>query len=392
MCGIASYYNNVFKNMNIAAKPLAPPVAEGARDHTISICKGIAIILMVVGHVEAPELLTNFIYTFHMPLFFIAAGYFFSRKWLDRPWEFCVRRVKGLYVPFLTWALVFLALHNVLFYFGVLNEQYGNWTGGVTHPYSWDDAAQRLINIVFSMSGYDEFMAGAFWFFRGLLVASVLFLILYKLLDRHTRVRGDMAVVIICVMALAFTAFRIFFNARIQTIPNGGMREIWGLFFFAVGYLMCRYGGYVPRRRCLTALLFGLMCLAAYLHLCGMNNSGTMRDVLTLPLTGLTGFVVTYRVSAFIHAGHLGSRLRRLLVYIGENTLYIFIFHIVAFKAVSLLKILYYDLDWEQMGCHMVIHYNHLDFFWVLYSVAGVALPLLGLEGVRRLRRRLRKA
>lgn len=76
MCGIASYYNNVFKDMNIAAKPLAPPVAEGARDHTISICKGIAIILMVVGHVEAPELLTNFIYTFHMPLFFIAAGYF----------------------------------------------------------------------------------------------------------------------------------------------------------------------------------------------------------------------------------------------------------------------------------------------------------------------------
>ena len=392
MCGNASYYNNVFKDMNIAAKPLAPPVADGARDYTISICKGIAIILMVVGHVEAPELLTNFIYTFHMPLFFIAAGYFFSRKWLDRPWEFCVRRVKGLYVPFLTWALVFWALHNVLFYFGVLNEQYGNWTGGVTHPYSWDDAAQRLINIVFSMSGYDEFLAGAFWFFRGLLVASILFLILYKLLDGCAWLRGDTAVVLICVIALAFTAFRIFFNARIQTIPNGGMREIWGLFFFGAGYLMCRYGGYVPRRWWLTLALFGLMCLAAVLHLCGMNNSGTMRDVLTLPLTGLIGFIVTYRVSAFIHAGHLGVRLRRLLVYIGENTLYIFIFHIVAFKVVSLLKILYYDLDWGQMGCHMVIHYNHLDFFWVLYSVAGVALPLLGLEGVRRLRRRLRKA
>lgn len=80
MCGIASYYNNVFKDMNIAAKPLAPPVAEGARDYTISICKGIAIILMVVGHVEAPELLTNFIYTFHMPLFFIAAGLLFQSQ------------------------------------------------------------------------------------------------------------------------------------------------------------------------------------------------------------------------------------------------------------------------------------------------------------------------
>ena len=280
----------------------------------------------------------------------------------------------------------------MLFYFGVLNEDYGNWTGGVTHPYSWNGAAQRLINIVFSMSGYDEFLAGAFWFFRGLLVASVLFLILYKLLNRSACLRGDTAVVLICVIALAFTAFRIFFNARIQTIPNGGMREIWGLFFFGAGYLVCRYGGYVPRRWWLTLALFGLMCLAAVLHLCGMNNSGTMRDVLTLPLTGLIGFIVTYRVSAFIHAGRLGVRLRRLLVYIGENTLYIFVFHIVAFKVVSLLKIWYYGLDWHQIGCHMVIHFNHLDFFWVLYSVAGVALPLLGVEGVRRLRRRFVKA
>ena len=116
------------------------------------------------------------------------------------------------------------------------------------------------------------------------------------------------------------------------------------------------------------------------------------RYALTLPLTGLIGFVVTYRVSAFIHAGHLGSRLRRLLIHIGENTLYVFIFHIVAFKAVSLLKIWYYGLDWHQVGCHMVIHYNHLDFFWVLYGVAGVALPLLGLKGVRRLRRRFCKS
>ena len=46
------------------------------RDTVLSVSKGIAIILMVAGHAEAPELVTNFIYTFHMPLFFMAAGYF----------------------------------------------------------------------------------------------------------------------------------------------------------------------------------------------------------------------------------------------------------------------------------------------------------------------------
>lgn len=58
------------------------------RDTVLSVSKGIAIILMVAGHAEAPELVTNFIYTFHMPLFFMAAGYFLSRRYLDDPWSF----------------------------------------------------------------------------------------------------------------------------------------------------------------------------------------------------------------------------------------------------------------------------------------------------------------
>ncbi len=114
----------------------------------ISIIKGLGIILMVMGHAEVPDLISNFIYIFHMPLFFIAAGYFFSRKHLDNPWEFCRRRFKGLYVPFLKWSLIFLILHNLWFEIGILNEQYGNWQGGVTHPYSIQDFFTRVFRIV----------------------------------------------------------------------------------------------------------------------------------------------------------------------------------------------------------------------------------------------------
>lgn len=100
-----------------------------AKNTVISICKGIAIILMVIGHANAPKFIHDFIYVFHMPLFFITAGYFFSRKYLDNPKVFLIKRFKGLYLPFLKWSVIFLFLHNLWFRFGLLNEQYGG-SGG----------------------------------------------------------------------------------------------------------------------------------------------------------------------------------------------------------------------------------------------------------------------
>lgn len=137
------------------------------RDTTISIAKGIAIILMVIAHAEAPGWLCKFIFEFHMPLFFITAGYFFSLKYLDDEATFVKKRVKGLYVPFVKWAVFFLIIHNWMFDLGILNETFGNESGGVTHPYSWHQMQQNLWTIVTAMGGYDAFLCGAFWFFRG---------------------------------------------------------------------------------------------------------------------------------------------------------------------------------------------------------------------------------
>ena len=356
-----------------------------ARNATISIMKGIAIILMVIGHAEAPWYVTNFIYTFHMPLFFIAAGYFFSSKYRSQPWTFISKRVKGLYFPFIKWAIIFLLLHNVWHHFGILNETYGNWTGGVTHPYTWQTFWHRLVSIFTTMSGYDEFMAGAFWFFRGLFVASILYLLIYKLIDSRTNLSAHNAAWLICIGAVAFTAFHIATGVKIS-IPNGGWRETWGLFFFGIGVLYRHYEPKIREHWALFAAYFLLLCGAAWLHLSGMNNAGLYRDLWSLPLTGCLGWLMVHYAARRIDG--CNGWVRNLLVFIGENTLYVFIFHIISFKAVSLMKIWWYDLDPLQIGCHMVIHYNNTDFFWVLYSIAGVALPLLGLQAVRALRGR----
>lgn len=346
------------------------------RNRTIDICKGIAIILMVIGHCETPPFMVSWVYLFHMPLFFMAAGYFFTRRNLEQPWQYVVKRFKGLYVPFVKWSIFFLLIHNLLFEVGILNERYGNWEGGVTHPYTLHQALQRLVHIVFSMGGYDEFMAGAFWFFRALLVSSIVFLALYLLLEGRTRwLRGNRAVAVIAVAAVAFAWFKIYNGIKIVTVVQGGIRETWGVLFLALGVLFRRFEHRLTGKWWLAALCLAFTLVGAHEHWAGMNLTPKVKDVLTLPLTGLAGFVMVHYASVLIDRH--GRAAARFLAHCGKMSIYIYVFHIAAFKVVSLIKIMYYGLDFAQIGSHMVIHDHLHDWFWIPYTIAGVGLPLL---------------
>ena len=50
------------------------------RNDFIDFLKGIGIILVVIGHVSQNERINDFIYSFHMPLFFFISGFLFNYK------------------------------------------------------------------------------------------------------------------------------------------------------------------------------------------------------------------------------------------------------------------------------------------------------------------------
>ncbi len=279
-----------------------PPLIK-QRNTNLAICKAIAIILMCAGHAEGPTLLVTFIYLFHMPVFFIAAGYFFDKKYLSDPWTFCKKRFQGLYVPFVKWSLFFLVFHNLFFKIGLMNEQYGNWSGGLTHPYSWYQFWQRLVHIIFSMGGYDEFLAGAFWFFRALLLASIVFLVLYLLLyNRRHWLNHDTVPIVIAVLAVGFAWFKVANHLNIITVVQGGIRECWGVLFFALGVLYRRHESRIPEHWALTLLYFGLLLVGAYLGFQGMALGVQLRTVATLPVTGAIGFLMVQSASEVVQA------------------------------------------------------------------------------------------
>ena len=354
------------------------------RNTIISICKGIAIILMVIAHAEAPGWLGSFIFEFHMPLFFITAGYFFSLKYLNDEATFVKKRIKGLYVPFVKWSVVFLLLHNLMFKIGILNETYGNEMGGVTHPYSWHQMQQNLWNIFTAMGGYDAFLCGAFWFFRGLFVASILYLIIYKVLDSSIKPEKWKKYIpyLICIIMLILCGWKTYEGLQVITLVQKGYRDMMGCFFFGCGFIFRQYAesyqAMIKRYYAIiwATIVFGIIVFLFSKYLtANMNWRSTYTQFLSLPVPALLGFLMTYNISMLID--RKDNWFKRFLVYTGDHTLNIFIFHIVAYKVVSLIKIWYYNLDIQQIGCHMVVHeHSQEDAFWVLYTIAGVGIPL----------------
>jgi fucose 4-O-acetylase-like acetyltransferase len=76
------------------------------RNDTIDIMKGIGIISVVLGHCGLlPPKIIHFIYSFHMPLFFIIAGYFYKERGVVASLQ---KDAKRLLFPYVVFATIFV--------------------------------------------------------------------------------------------------------------------------------------------------------------------------------------------------------------------------------------------------------------------------------------------
>lgn len=132
------------------------------RDDKVTIAKGIGILLMVAAHAGIPDVVNRFVVMFHMPLFFFMSGYCFKEKYLLSPITFINKRIKGLYIPFVKWSLLFLLLHNVFYYLNIYNDEYG-FRGEVSHLYNIKEYAVWCVRIVAGLHGQEQLLGG-YWF------------------------------------------------------------------------------------------------------------------------------------------------------------------------------------------------------------------------------------
>ena len=142
--------------------------------------KGIAILSVVIGHCS-PPIIEGFVNQYHLATFYFVAGYFFKPAYLDAPKIFIVKRIKRLYLPFVSYGLMFLLLHNVF----CLLRLYP-----VGDIYSIDNFFRNGLRLLFQLTSFEPFM-GAMWFAPSLLIVSIVYVVVRKAWPATTSGGGD---------------------------------------------------------------------------------------------------------------------------------------------------------------------------------------------------------
>ena len=254
------------------------------RDKSIDLLKGIGIFLVVIGHSGCPDIFHRVIYGFHMPLFFMASGYLFNTASLTKKWNFIRRKVLGLYFPYIFWSLVFLLLHNVFLRIGLLSEIYGDVNGNVTYIFGAQEMGERAMRIVLTMYGHDGFLLGAYWFMRVIFLSSILFCVSLWTVSKLTR--NTQKASCVSLFFLVSAGVIAYTHISIPHLPQGGYRELMGVFFIS--------SGFVVKEKNISVKNVFLPLLLLYLALTilfptEMSPYASLQECVVLSITGIIG-------------------------------------------------------------------------------------------------------
>ena len=144
------------------------------RIHWLDILKGIAVILVIMGHALDDTWLRTWIYSFHLGIFYFAAGYTFDISKYKSLLEFVRKRSKGILLPYIKYSF-----YTILFISG--------WTLLKGEASLMDIVSQAWNSIVGTVimlrgSNYQSYC----WFLPALFIAEcVFFVIEYYLQNKY---------------------------------------------------------------------------------------------------------------------------------------------------------------------------------------------------------------
>lgn len=287
-----------------------------SRNKTISIAKAIGIILMVIGHVFDKESWgVHYIYMFHMPLFFVLSGYFFKRPTNLKDVRLYIwKRIKGLYFPFIKWTLFFILMHNFLFHF-----QIGD---GV---YDVHSIAVNIFKSSVTFVGTEPVLVG-FWFLKALFTAAVFYQILSYIFLRFRLFEP-----ILPMFILLLVLFQMMLCNTNKTILGMNL----GALFMYVGTQIRTFSIENKISDFKINILIALVILVVSRSYTDVFHTEMLQvdksTVLPFILTGILGSLLVLYVSKTL-ANYLHIGLKKIFLYIGDNTLIILALHYPFYK------------------------------------------------------------
>lgn len=153
----------------------------------IDVLKGVAIILVYLGHSLFPQTLRVLIYAFHMPLFFFLSGITLNVNVDIR--TFAKKRIKGILVPLVWFSLIDIVLHRIIYqYF-------------IGHNIALGEALSLIPGIVLQLG--QGYFGRVLWFFPCLFVSEFLIYFICKL----SQIKQIIIIILGTIISFAWTYF-----------------------------------------------------------------------------------------------------------------------------------------------------------------------------------------
>ena len=267
----------------------------------MDITKGIGILLVIIGHcVSIPYMpIRHLIFTFHMPLFFLASGYLYRGK---SPKEALIKDFYHLGLPYVITCLA-IVLYYFLYY--LITKSHNSeplrryliaslWGSGTTH-------SCRYLS--------DLPVIGAIWFLPALLICKNV----YNVLPRNnSRLVYSSAIFVVATIIGRYLIF----------LPFSALSGLSGIVFYSIGDSFKKVKSIHPLFWIIGVFCWYLSFKYSRVYLVQPRMDLYFIDV----IGGTTATVLVYLASRAISHTRL---LMQSLSWIGKNSMSILCFHLI---------------------------------------------------------------
>lgn len=303
----------------------------------IDALKGLGIIFVIIGHLDAPYFLKSWIYLFHMPLFFVLSGFFFSGE-KNTLRNFIVKKAKQLLYPYFTFGLIYIIFdQSVIFFKNGFNYKYlvKQFLALFYGNYIWENNYQYI---------------GVLWFLVTLFSVSVI----YKLITLISPKCFVSFCISLVVMIIGFLVCNIITSFGIR-LPFGLDIALIASGFYGFGVVIKRIVRIIENYKLhwiiafivISIIIGSILGLINNYYIQQVSSNGVTTDILYLrfglpPLYVLAAVLITSGLLflfKILETKHNFFVLNR----IGQSSLLIMILHI---KLITIINIIPIHLPW----------------------------------------------
>lgn len=308
------------------------------------IAKGIAIMLMILGHTEAPVMIRGAIFSFHMPFFVIANGYFIKSYDIKRTF---LRSVRSLLVPYMIVCMLSAVVYPIV--------QSGDGPAWSLFLHKIKAMVGGMSKISTRFQSFDS--VWVIWFVCALFITRNLYVVIMHFFQKNKWICYGLIAV------LAYAGYRI--GQDYAFLPWSLDVALVALIFMAFGDWM-RRSGFLDKGLVCTLLLPFVVWVSCVLLLrssIDMSMRSYPAGIFTL-IEAIAGSILLISVSRYLeHFRWIGAAL----AWIGKNSMIILGIHC--------LELMYMDQDSPLFTCLPV------PMVWISVFVIK-SIVILALTGV----------